>query len=259
MSDIIPVIVCIAKLESNYIEEFVKYHIALGFSKIFIYDNEDTPVYEKLLEKYSDFIFVIHFPGYIKQYPAYYHFINNYLYNSNITHVSFIDIDEFIVLKQHTNITDFIKTFIKDDCQGIAMNWRFFGSSGLTEPSNIPNTIRFTKCQMTGNKHIKTIFKKDHLKALNTCHDIILDQGYVKTTAGDIVIGPFNYNIDFNYVQINHYKCKTLKEYRFIRSRGRSDNDTIDVNYNPDIDFIQYDLNETTDLTAYNFYKNIEN
>ena len=70
MSDIIPVIVCIAKLESNYIEEFVKYHIALGFSKIFIYDNEDTPVYEKLLEKYSDFIFVIHFPGYIKQYPA---------------------------------------------------------------------------------------------------------------------------------------------------------------------------------------------
>lgn len=258
MTDIIPVIVCIAKLESNYIEEFVKYHIVLGFHKIIIYDNEDTPIYEKLLKKYKDFIFVIHFPGYHKQYPAYYHFINNYLYNTNITHVAFIDIDEFIVLKQHTNIKDFIRDFIKDDCQGIAMNWRFFGSSGLIEPSNIPNTIRFTKCQMNGNPHIKTIFKKDYFNKLNTCHDIILYNGCVKTTADDIVMGPFNYKIDFTYVQINHYKCKTLKEYRYIRSRGRSDIPMTEENYNPDIDFIKYDLNEITDLIAYNFYNNIQ-
>jgi hypothetical protein len=31
-----PVIVCIAKKEQDYIEEFVKYHFALGFKYIFI-------------------------------------------------------------------------------------------------------------------------------------------------------------------------------------------------------------------------------
>jgi hypothetical protein len=45
-----PVIVCIAKKESDYIEEFVKYHLAIGFKTIYIYDNEDVPTYEKLLQ-----------------------------------------------------------------------------------------------------------------------------------------------------------------------------------------------------------------
>ena len=49
-----PVIFCIGKLEHDYIEEFVRYHIALGFDWIYIYDNEDQPTYEKLLEKYSN-------------------------------------------------------------------------------------------------------------------------------------------------------------------------------------------------------------
>jgi hypothetical protein len=45
-----PVIVCIAKLEQDYIEEFVRYHLAIGFNKIYIYDNDDVPTYKKLLE-----------------------------------------------------------------------------------------------------------------------------------------------------------------------------------------------------------------
>ena len=36
-----PVIVCIAKKEHDYIEEFVKYHLELGFTSIYLYDNED--------------------------------------------------------------------------------------------------------------------------------------------------------------------------------------------------------------------------
>ena len=44
-----PVIVCIAKKEQDYIEEFVKYHLHLGFKHIYIYDNEDIPTYENML------------------------------------------------------------------------------------------------------------------------------------------------------------------------------------------------------------------
>ena len=32
-------LVCIAKNEDDYIEEWVNYHLKLGFSKIFIYEN----------------------------------------------------------------------------------------------------------------------------------------------------------------------------------------------------------------------------
>lgn len=156
-----PVIVCIAKMEHDYIEEFVKYHLALGFKHIYIYDNEDTPTYEKMLHTYKENIKVIHFPNKPAQREALDDFVKKYLFTTDITHVAHIDIDEFIVLKKHNNICDFIDEYIVGDCQGIAMNWRFFGSSGKTEKTNEPNTIRFTMCEEKGNGHIKTLFKKD--------------------------------------------------------------------------------------------------
>ena len=255
--EILPVILCIAKLEGNYIEEFVKFHLALGFSHIFIYDNEDEPTYEKILNKYSDKqITVIHCPGKYQQMNAYYHFINNILFKSNITHVACIDIDEFIVLKQHTNIKDFIKEFIVGDCQGIGMNWRFFGSSGHTEAKTTePLTKRFTLCQKGGHPNIKTLFKKDNFVRFNTMHHVVLSKGYIKNTKGQIINGPFNYIIDFSYIQLNHYKCKTLEEFKYISSRGQADKFAIP----PDLikTFTHFDMNEVEDLTAHDFYSKI--
>ena len=255
--ELFPVILCIAKLESNYIEEFVKYHLALGFSHIFIYDNEDIPTYREILKNYSDnLITVIHYPTKYQQMNAYYHFINNILFKFNITHVACIDVDEFIVLKQHKNIKDFINQFIVDDCQGIGMNWRFFGSSGLKE-ANVkePLTKRFKLCQREGNMHIKTLFKKDNFIGFNTMHDVFLSNGHIKNTKGQIIKGPFNHNIDLNYIQLNHYKCKTLEEFKYIRTRGQADRFVIGPD--PVKDFVQYDCNDVEDLTAYNFYSQL--
>jgi len=252
-----PVIVCIAKKESDYIEEFVKYHLAIGFKYIFLYDNEDTPTYETLLQKYKNNIKVIHLPynNYDKavQYKALDDFVNKYLYNSNITHVAHIDIDEFIVLKKHNNICDFINEYIVGDTQGICMNWRFFGSSGEKEKTDVPVTIRFTMCEINGNNHIKTLFKKNYFIKYNTCHDIVLSKGHVKSTNGIIINGPFNNNIDFSVIQLNHYKCKTLPEFRSIRSRQRADI-VGNINENVDENFKAYDINEIEDLTAHDFF-----
>ena len=249
-----PVIVCVAKKEHDYIEEFVKFHLQLGFTHIYIYDNEDIPTYEKFLHKYKKNITVIHLPIKGVQYIALDMFIKKYLYTTNITHVAHIDIDEFIVLKKHMNISDFINEYIVGDCQGIGMNWRFFGSSGRTEKTNEPITTRFTMCQKNGNKHIKTLFKKDNFLKFNTCHDVILSKGYIKSTNKTIINGPFNNNIDFDVIQLNHYKCKTLPEFRYIRTRQRADF-VGDIHEDIDLSFKHYDLNEIEDLTAYNFYK----
>lgn len=255
-----PVIVCIAKKEHDYIEEFIKYHLALGFKYIYIYDNEDVPTYERILHKYIDNIKVIHLPfnNYIKgvQYIALDDFINNYLFKTDITHVAHIDIDEYIVLKKHKNICDFIDEYIVGDCQGIGMNWRFFGSSGKTEKTNEANTIRFTMCEKNGNIHIKTIFKKDNFLKFNECHSVKFSSGYTKTTNNEIINGPLNYNINFDVIQLNHYKCKTLNEFRYIRTRQRAD---IIENKNENVEesFKMYDINEIEDLYAYNFYVKI--
>jgi hypothetical protein len=255
-----PVIVCIAKKEHDYIEEFVKYHLALGFKYIYLYDNEDTPTYEKMLSKYKDYIKVIHLPfnNYSKgvQYIALDDFVEKYLFKTDITHVAHIDIDEFIVLKKHNNICDFISEYIIGDCQGIGMNWRFFGSSGRKKKTNEPVTQRFTMCQKRGDPHIKTLFKKDKFLRFRECHSIILSGGYIKSTNGQIITGPFNNNIDFSVIQLNHYKCKTIKEFRYIRTRQRAGVPTIQTKVEDvDKNFSIYDINDIEDLTAYHFYK----
>jgi len=253
-----PVIVCIAKLESDYIEEFVKYHLALGFKRIYIYDNEDEPIYENLLKAYNEHIHVIHYPGnnYDKgiQYIVLEHFIDKFLHKQEITHVAHIDIDEFIVLKKHNNICEFIEEYIVGDCEGIGMNWRFFGSSGNLDKTNLPATLRFTMCEEKGNKHIKTLFKKDNFLNYNSCHDVSLQSGYIKSTNGAIIRGPFNDNIDFSVIQLNHYKCKTLPEFRKIRTRQRADVSG-KIEENVDENFHLYNKNEVEELTARNFYK----
>ncbi len=222
-----PVIICIAKLEADYIEEFVRYHIALGFLKIYIYDNEDVPTYAKLLEKYADNICVIHLPGnnYNKgvQYIALDDFVTNHLASDDITHVVHIDIDEFIVLKQHKNISAFIEHFIVGDCAGIGINWRFFGSGGHTKKTDTPVTQRFVMREISGNCHIKTLFDKRRFLSFNTCHDINVEEGYyIKNTNGTVIVGAFNNDFDFRFTQLNHYKCKTWPEFKYIRTRGRA-------------------------------------
>jgi hypothetical protein len=136
------------------------------------------------------------------------------------------------------------------------MNWRFFGSAGQTEQTNIPLTLRFTLCEEKGNHHIKTIFKKDNFLKYKTCHDVVLNKGFIKSTNGRIINGPFNDKIDFSVIQLNHYKTKTYPEFVNIRRRGRADlydNSTENVDEN----FKLYNLNEIEELTAYNFYKKI--
>jgi hypothetical protein len=257
----VPVIICIAKLESDYIEEWVKYHLAIGFSHIFIYDNEDVPTYENLLREYKEDITVVHAPGndYPQgpiQYLILHHFVVNF-FRHDITHVAHIDIDEFVVLKRHANISEFIQEYIKDDCAGIGMNWRIFGSSGLTEQTEQPVTERFTMCESLGNKHTKTIFDKRYFAGFNTCHAITPTSGYfIKATNGSIINGPMNESIDFDVIQLNHYKCKTLPEFRHARSRGRADTVVQEVE---DIDsiFNEYDKNEVLDCTACDLYSNL--
>jgi predicted O-methyltransferase YrrM len=262
-----PVILCIAKFEQDYIEEFVRYHLHLGFDKIYLYDNEDIPTYGQILQKFGDYVVVIHLPGknysIAPQYEAINRFTTTYMTNEDITHVCHIDIDEFIVLKKHNNIKDFIKEYIYDGennvmCAGICMNWRYFGSSNKPANTKEPVTQRFTKCEEKGNLHVKSIFHKKFYLYLNPPHNPgINNHNYpMRSTSGKIIGGQFNEDADLSVVQVNHYKSKTLEEFKHIRQRGHADfivSPIEDVVAN----FNLYDRNEVEDLDAYHFYKNV--
>lgn len=256
MDHIKPVIFCIAKLEHRYLEEFCKYHLSIGFDRIYIYDNEDEPTYQNLLS-HIDNLYIVHYPGKSQQYTILDDFRKNLMHHDNITHVINIDCDEFIVLKHHNNIKDFINDYIKDDCAAIGINWRFFGDSGRGNYTNEPLMTRFTMCQAHGDQHIKTLFNKEHFTSFRCMHCITVRDGYhTKCTNGTIIDGPWNPNIDIGVIQINHYKTKTLEEFRHIRQRGFADSHDIESPERVLESFNAHNINEVEDLTAFNYYNN---
>lgn len=257
-------IVSIAKYESNYIYEFVNYHLNIGFDTIYLYDNEDTPTYNKILTEFliKNKIKIIHIPynNYKKgvQYIALDHFIKNFMYKENLTHMIHLDIDEFICLKKHKNIKEIIKEYIKGNIAGIGINWRFFGSNNLTKYDDRPLTVRFTKCAKKGDILIKTLFDISKFHYFFECHSISPIKNYfIVNTKRQIINGARNYNIDLDIIQLNHYKCKTLPEFKYIRTRGRADfNNKSQPKQKVEKDFKHYDLNDIECLIAQKFYLN---
>jgi hypothetical protein len=181
---------------------------------------------------------------------------------NQITHVAHIDVDEFIVLKKHNTIQEFVKEYIKDGCGGIGMNWRLFGDSGFKTQTEKSVLNRFTKTSIIGNQHIKTIFDVTCFIKFNQCHSIKVKDGYnIKSTDGKNIEGPFNINPDLDVIQLNHYKSKTIEEFEKIVKRGRAGTKIGDPkNIIKDIRefFDIHNKNEIEDLHAYNIWQSIK-
>ena len=143
-------LVCIAKNEDDYIHEWIDYNKKLGFDNIIIYQNDWRFVIE------DPTVIKLEFDGLNKQVLAYNHFIKNNL--NNYDWVAFFDVDEFLVLKKHKNIKEFIQDY--SDYEAIGINWLLFGDNGhdsVGEDYGVLN--RFTKRQSSINPHIKSIIK----------------------------------------------------------------------------------------------------
>ena len=117
----------IVKDETPYIDEHLDYHIALGFSPIYIYDNSldfelnNTRWYQSRQDIHH-FIRLIHFPQSPVQIPAYDQCIKKDAKDS--TFVALIDVDEFVVLKRHSNVVDFVEEHCDFRCGQISINWQ---------------------------------------------------------------------------------------------------------------------------------------
>ena len=236
-------LVCIAKNEDCYIEEWVKYHLKLGFDQIFIYENDWRCTFSD--EKVTK----IAFDGKVMQTKAYNHFITNF--SDEYQWAAFFDVDEFLVLKKTNNVKNFISDY--EEFNGIGINWHFFGSNNLDKVSDDYKVItRFTKRGSKLNHHIKTILKlnKTFIMDVHNPHGISI----VDTEKREIR-GPSNRKGTDGIAQLNHYFTKTYTEFLKKVERGRADTKIKREIF----EFKNNDLNQVDDYHAFNFMYDITN
>lgn len=238
-------IVCIAKDEDRYIDEWVEYHLKLGVDRIFIYENDWSSGL-----RYRRGVVTIPFDGPGRQIYAY----NDFIFTNGETGIVydwaiFIDVDEFLCLKQHNNIKDFLRDYgnIPQRVDGIAVNWMTFGSGNNVQP-NGSVLERFTMRAAEPERHIKLIVRLNGDRLMIGPHH---SYGFWIDTNGKVGSGQNNREAAVDVIQLNHYFCKTREEYEEKMARGRAD---WYVPRRPE-DFDYYNRNEVEDLTALNFQR----
>lgn len=124
-------ICAIFKDESDYLKEWIEYHIIIGAEHFYLYNNASEDNYLEVLQPYIDkgLITLYQWPKPQSQMEAYEHCVTNH---SQETHwIGFIDLDEYVVPNKMDNINVFLKDF--ENRPMVIIYWKCFGTSGLID------------------------------------------------------------------------------------------------------------------------------
>ena len=96
-----------------YLDEWIKYHLIVGFEHFYLYNNFSSDNYQKILKPYIEkgFVTLINWDKVAGQMSAY----NNCLerFHDESDWILFADADEFIVPIKYDNIKDWLKKYEK--------------------------------------------------------------------------------------------------------------------------------------------------
>lgn len=235
-------ICAIARLENRYIQEWVEYHLELGFSHIYIYDNnreneerlsdvltEANVLKGSTLRGYSTdnsiskvTIIPLHHRSYVQMYA----YQDCYDYGS-FDWLLYIDIDEFFTFANTTvSLENWItQTALNQDADAILLNWMCFGDCGNVFYSEGPVVKRFPKPlpywfsttnafgKAPENRHVKTMIRKGVDFTIFNPH---IGKGNYKTVNADGLVVPNDAqqkSFTFKTAYLRHYVTKTIEEY----------------------------------------------
>ncbi len=206
-------LVAIAKNEDHYINEWIRYNLKLGFTKIFIYQNDWIAKIDPDIDMSK--IELIDWPSnYINekldpniQINAYNDFIaKKYL---DFNWAAFFDCDEFLYMNKVKDLQTLLEMHCND--KSIQIDWRLFGDNGHTKVENgnysvIDRFIMSAKMPFgRGKSMINFNLAKNELQSNG--HETL-------------PIKPIK--IDSSDAEIAHYMCKSWEE--FLNRRQDSKN-----------------------------------
>ena len=202
----------------NDLKEWVDYHLAIGFEKITIIDNESEFSIQEFLSDYKN-VEVIYFKGdlshtgYGKQKSLAADFFMEKRGTTNW--LGWFDDDEFLYVKNNVNIL----SLLNDDLETISFYWKFLSLPYIIETRNssLIETFNYTTLQSSceNQTHIKTLVNMNKFTNINfpTAHLPILINTHQKTTMAN---GEFT-NFESNLISgMEFYDCQPAVLYHYF-------------------------------------------
>jgi hypothetical protein len=161
-------LVACARWEETQIQEWVEYHKSIGFDHIYLYSNDDDPAaLFRAVAPYTygadPFVTFQYWPAVGEQIAIYLHFLDNFKHETEW--FSFLDIDEFFVLKGSNNITTFMLPYESSvDC--LYFNWVIYGHSFRLRREDAPTLTTYLRRARGPDCHTKMLCRASALDAV---------------------------------------------------------------------------------------------
>jgi hypothetical protein len=152
-------LVACARWEETQIQEWVEYHKSIGFDHVYLYSNDDDPApLFRAIAPYAfgpnPFVTFRHWPRVGEQLEIYLHFLDTFRVETEW--FSFLDVDEFLVLKRLDNISAFMREYEASvDC--LYFNWLIYGHSGKLRRDDSPTLTSYLRRAQKLDIHTKMI------------------------------------------------------------------------------------------------------
>lgn len=239
-------ICAIARLENNYLREWVEYYYKLGVDNIILGDNneESEEHFEDVVGDYinSGFIKVIDVRG-LKGNVQMIMYDNVYKsFNNAYDWIGFFDIDEFLEITNGKTLKETLDQDIYKDFDVIRINWECYDDNGLVRviDNNYNCLERFIHPMVIDdlNTQTKSFIRSGLNLEIISPHGPVLESGESgKTSEINIKLRCCNsagepcknevgiQNLTYQNFKLKHYYLKTIEEYLALKiKRGYPNN-----------------------------------
>ncbi|MGA8164942.1 MAG: glycosyltransferase family 92 protein [Waddliaceae bacterium] len=220
--------------EAPYFKEWIEFHKLQGVEHFYLYNNNSSDAYKKLLLPYlhSKIVTLIEWPytyeqGNTKEWikiqrSAYLHCLKKY--GARTKWLAAIDADEFLFCPNGELLTSFLKRY--QQYGGVCANWLLFGTSHIEQVP--PQTLMIemlTMCSAPNNPRnvrVKSIVQPKCVKDCDTAHSFVYKEGFFAVGAdGNKIVGGNSPYVSHDKIRINHYWTRTEKHFREKKIKSR--------------------------------------
>lgn len=239
-------IVAIMKNEGPYLKEWLDFHILVGVTKFYLYDNDSSDNTTEILKPYIErgIVEYTFFPGKAQQQNAYIDMLNKH--SMETRWLAIIDLDEFLVPVNHETLPDYLNTLPKNTAQ-LVVGWEQYGSSGhKTKPDGL--LMENYKRHAAKSWGVKSIVNPRLVYETSNPHvhkvaGFTVDENGKKLGR---IIQTEKRNITTHKIRCNHYVTKSFAEYVARLNQGSATTQK-SSEYRSVEKFNWYDRNEVYD------------
>lgn len=208
----------IFKDAAPYLDEWIRFHLLVGFDHLYLYDNESIDDAAAVVRPYlaRKQVTLHAWPGQGQQTPVFRECLQRHGHEARW--MAFIDDDEFLFPAEGSNLRQVLPSY--EQHAGVAACWLLFGSSGhRTQPAGLV-TENYRRRAANADKHVKCFVDPSRVSgpaigghAFHCTSGQIVDENHCPT------VGPFSAAPSAKIICLNHYLTKSEEEMLHRRTR----------------------------------------